>query len=370
MGDGSTGRIWSRRGVVGLVLVLVLAGCTGSGDPPGLVADVTRSPEPATSAPTASPIEPTSEATETSKIEPLADLGRGAYFVNVRTGEAARLPRSITAIPGAGNYDVSPDGSMILFDNASLWTPSDEPVERGLHQLYVANVDGTHVRQLTDDPVGASQGSWSPDGTKVVYLGGWARLCCWLSPADLMVRDLATGTSSQLAHGPARSFDAPIFSADGDEILFTRPPDPPWGGATKHYDLWAIPVDGGRPGLVLEDRGYASYSPDGATIAFPRLIYWQEGNSMATYLETWISDPDGHGARRLVRSGGWLGTSGQGRWSPNGRRIFFRPYGPPNFTPGRVRILDMVTGRATVLSPGSGQDWLDDETLIVVRGHG
>jgi Tol biopolymer transport system component len=306
--------------------------------------------------------EPEPSPTVAPAIEPRAHLGTGAFFVNVRTGKAVRLPGSITSIEGAGNYDVSPDGTMLLFDNASLAAASDEPVERGLHQLYVANIDGTGLRQLTDDPIGASQGSWSSDGTEVVYLGRWARLCCWLSPADLMVLDVATGATTQLRTGPARAFQSPFFSADGSEILFTRPGSVPTpGDGAPQADLWKIPVGGGDPQVLLGDRGGSSYSPDGATITFPRTVWFQQGNMGATYVESWISDADGTDARRLTRSGG------PGNWSPNGRWIYFRPWGPPNFKGGRLQILDVTTGRTTILSAGHGQDWLDDETLIVVR---
>ena len=289
------------------------------------------------------------------KTLPLADLARGTHFVNVRTGKAVPLPDSLTSIRGAGSYDVSPDGTMILFDNSSLWAPSDEPVERGLHQLWVANIDGSDVRQLTHDPLGASQGSWSPDGTRVVYLGGWARLCCWRSPADLMVLDIATGTTTRVATGRAKSFLDPFFNADGSAILFaTYGPHPgTYLEDQPQADLWTIPLSGGRPELLLKDRGYGSYSPDHTKILFTRIVYWQEGNAGGSYGEIWISDADGRHARRLVRSG-------EARWSPNGRWISWG-------SRGGLHILNMTTGRSVFVSAGSAQDWVDNRTLIVVK---
>ena len=249
---------WSLA-LVGAVGASLIAGCVGTPEPqleasPSVGVVGAASPtEVATTASTIVPSPP--EPTEALKFEPLADLGRRLFFVNVRSGAASRLSRRITSTPGAGNYDVSPDGSMILFDNAGLAAPHTKPAERGLHQLYVANIDGNHVRQLTHDPVGASQGSWSPDGTKVVYLGGWAKICCYRFPADLTVLDLETGTTTVLAHGPASRFYEPFFSADGKSILFKV-----WSNAWR-ADLWTIPADGGKPEL-LKAQDLERYGPE------------------------------------------------------------------------------------------------------------
>jgi len=309
--------------------------------------------EPASTVDVDSPSQESTPAPpEPPKVEAMVELKRRTYILNVRTGEAVTLPGSITSIPRAGNYDVSPDGSMILFDNAERFAPSDERAEIGFHQLYVADIDGSDVRRLTHDPLGASQGSWSPDGTKVVYIGGWARICCWRSPAKLMVVDVSTGSTTRLATGRAKAFQDPFFGPDGSEILFTRPdPSRNYVQDQPQADLWAIPLDGGDPELLLEDRGYASYSPDGSKIAFPRFVFSSEGNSGGTYAESWISDADGSFARRWAR--GW-----PGQWSPDGKRIFYDQ--------GRLRLVSLVTGRSQLLTAGTGYDWLDNETLIVV----
>ena len=208
---------------------------------------------------------------------------------------------------------------MILFDNASRTTASDEPVRLGFHQLYVANIDGSDVHQLTNDPVGASQGSWSPDGTKVVYLGGWAKLCCYRTSADVMVLDLQTGASSQLAHGPAKDFYHPFFSADGGSILFTRVEwtTAPWqeqdGLRITIYpmdDLWTMPLAGGAPELLLEDRGSAEVSPDGTSIVYPRLVGWLDGNCGSTFSEMWISAADGSDDRVVPAAADKLAAQG------------------------------------------------------------
>jgi Tol biopolymer transport system component len=302
---------------------------------------------------------------DSPSVEPLADLGTGAFFVDIRTGEASPLPSSITSIPGAGNFDSSPDGSMILFDNAGNRPRSSEP---GLHQIYVATIDGTGVRLLTDDPVGAVEGRWSPDGTNVVYLGGrdpadWRRL-----PIELTVVDVATGdTTVVFTDRAARDIEAPSFSPDGRSILVWR------GHLGYRRHLWAVPLTGGDPEPILEgqDRYDGSFSPDGSAFALQRLSSWSQGNAGGTCSELWLSDADGGDERRLTRCDAGERLSGatlQGGWSPAGARI---AYGVRQFfTAGAHRqlfVLDVRTGHSTLLSAGIGQDWLDDETLIVVH---
>ncbi|HKQ61209.1 MAG TPA: hypothetical protein VJS92_07945, partial [Candidatus Polarisedimenticolaceae bacterium] len=55
-------------------------------------------------------------------------------------------------------FDLSPDGTAIVFANAGL--PS---------HLFLVGVDGTGLRQLTDGPHRDRQGSFSPDGQWIVF---------------------------------------------------------------------------------------------------------------------------------------------------------------------------------------------------------
>jgi Tol biopolymer transport system component len=324
-----------------------------------------RDPDPAPDP--GDPVTPTPSASPVP--EPLFELEPGYQFVDVATGKATPFPRSLTSIRGAGNFDVSPDGSMILFDNASITADHTEPVEVGRHQLYVANIDGSGLRQLTNDPVGASQGSWSPYGTKVVYLGGWARLCCNRSPADLMVVDVATGTTTQLAHGSAKDFQEPFFKADGTEILVTRA-DP-----DTQDDLWTIAVDDGRQEFVLEDRGYAVPSPDGASMVYRRMIHWMEGisggYSGGSIAEVWISDADGKHPRVLVdTTDAHLSATAGAGWSPNGAWLGYSQYLAWPDGPIGAYVLDTRTGDRTLVAFGRTVDWLDDRVLLVRASRG
>ena len=45
----------------------------------------------------------------------------------------------------------------------------DCPGDEQVMDLFVINVDGTSLRQLTNDPAAEFQARWSPDGMKIVF---------------------------------------------------------------------------------------------------------------------------------------------------------------------------------------------------------
>lgn len=357
-------RIGARRGVgLGLLLALVLVGCSAP-DGGSAVTSAPGSTPDLTSGSVSSP--PSTPPAGEPRVEPLVRLDPGYYFVDIRTGESVRMARRITSVPGAVNFTVSPDGSSILFDAEAPSTPGGEIDLRGPHQLYLANLDGTGLRQLTDDPRGAVDGSWSPDGTRIVYVDGRATDCCPMPSVDLKVLDLGTGASTMLAPGRAhRRFSGPFFDADGDGILVTR------HDQDGEDDLWTIPARGGSPELVIEDRGGGEPSPDGTSILYRRIeLVWVDhcGNETGGL---WISDIDGSDPRPLdpkavdeQRNTGW---GPGGAWSPDGTRIAFSQHLQPMCDRNvyGAYVMDMETGERTLIAVGSSLDWLDDRTILI-----
>ncbi len=317
--------------------------------------------------------------TVTEPPAPLVELDAGLHIVDVKTGEASPLPARIADVEGAGNFSVSPDGSMILFDTPGISLPGFPLVT-----ILVANIDGSARRPLTDGlrpPSTASLGSWSPDGTKVVAFGGsygdvvnvpgeWPYCRCPDSRVDLMVVDVATGATTRVAQGAAQDFQHPFFAADGSRIVFTRRDDPADEGPGDPLvdDLWTIPVGGGPQELLLEDVGYAVPSPDGTSILYPRLVTWNTDTMGGGYNELWISDADGGHPRALFddaskqfadRPAPGEAVEGPPDWSPDGARIAY----PSDRS---IYVLDVGTGHATLITDGWRRaEWLDDHTLII-----
>jgi Tol biopolymer transport system component len=324
-----------RAGALGLTIalggILVASNAIRSGPVPG----ETPSPTPTQS--------------EEPQPEPLVELRSGIFLVDIRTGEATRMSKAVTSVPGATNYDVSPDGTRLLFDNSLA--PS------AASQVYVANIDGTQVRQLTNDPDGALLASWSHDGTSILYIGRWSRRTDSDEEVTVFVVDPDTGKTTQVIDGPAGGLQEPRFSPDGRFILYTnRPSDPP--------DLWRVPVTGGIGSLFLADRGYASYSPDGTMLVVRVPAYYSSGHGgFGPFYELWLSNADGTDFRPFVRedpSDAEANVFNENpRWSPDASRILY--------SAGGVHVIDVATGETTEIGAGYGHDWIDDNTLMIER---
>ena len=257
--------------------------------------------------------------------------------VDIRAGEITRLP---TSIAGSGTiYAVSPDHTKVAY-NACCSGPG--PVR-------VANIDGTQVHQVTAKGWDAYGAQWSPDGSLLVYQQRHASIH---KLGNLFVQDVITGRRTQLTNFDQTQlwdwwFTFPSFAPDGRSILFQLPGGDP---INPVWDLWSVPVAGGKQTLVRRNAGWGGYSPDGRWLAYLSPVDPQSfaGGGL------WITSVHGGTPRALVRDGslGWL------RWSPDGTRIAYSDGGSP------IYVVDAATGSTRKVADGGNPEWFDDHTLI------
>jgi Tol biopolymer transport system component len=277
--------------------------------------------------------------------EPEAD-----YIIDLNTGTRTPLPDAIVRLHDAGGvvgqYAASPDGSMLAF----VKTSSD-----GTPQIFVARIDGTGVRQVTHDPVGATSPAWSPNGAEIVYAKSIP-----VGRGRLVVVDV----SSRESKGLGVVGSDPQFMPDGTSILYS--------GATG---LMTVPVSGGEgtvliePGPGLEDAFNGTVSPDGSLVTYlgsgsplapdgsPLIFHGEEVTHAGP--GRFASKLDGTGFRLLP--GGVSNPAGT--WSPDGTRIVCS--GEDGVSGGGVIVVDVATGNFTRVAEGHFAIWLDDHTLLV-----
>lgn len=140
--------------------------------------------------------------------------------------------------------DISPDGTKIVFH-------SDRD---GRNHIYVMNIDGSDVRQLTGDASNETaefNPRWSPDGSKILYLG------FTFDETDVYVMDPDGSNQTNLtSHINADLSDA-VWSPDGTRIIFSGPDA---YDATEDQ-VWTMNIDGSNvqsykiplPNVVLTD---------------------------------------------------------------------------------------------------------------------
>lgn len=174
-------------------------------------------------------------------------------------------------------------------------------------QIYTANPDGSAIDQVTSAG-DASQGDWSPDGTRIAYLSfesGDAAI--WIVGAD------GSNPTQLTPDDPDSDNFWPRFTPDGNWVLFTN-----CEGFDCDGGIYAVHPDGTQMHAVSpnshDSYNLAAMSPDGSRLAYMR---WHVGGvKMGIY----VSHRDGSRQRRITppRLQGWWPD-----WSPNGRRIAF-----------------------------------------------
>jgi len=260
-------------------------------------------------------------------------------MLDLRTGKTTPLPANIAT--SGDYYAVSPDHSKVAY-NACCNVSSP---------VYVANVDGTHVTQISTIAAYASQ--WSPDGSMLVYQ---QRGSTTEHLGNLFVWNVATGQRTQVTnvdqtHSWGYWAMLPSFSADGKSILFQLPRGALPGHDNRFEDLWSVPVTGGKPTLVRRNAGSGYYSSDGRWLAYVSKVCYLSCGQYGLR----ITSVQG-GTPRLVTQGdvGWP------RWSPDSTRISYS-------LNGSVYVFDVATGSTTQVAEGGNAEWFDNDTLIVAH---
>jgi Tol biopolymer transport system component len=170
---------------------------------------------------------------------------------------------------GHGNTDTlpawSPDGSQIVFMSN----------RDGNFDIYVMNVDGSHVRQLTRDAFGALYfiksaaditPTWSPDGERIAFASGRNNGMMTFMDTDIYLMD---PDGSHVVRIPNDLYtDAfPAWSPDGKKIAFIGMPAP----RDDITDILVMDVDSHQITKVKEDLAVATpavWSPDSRNINF------------------------------------------------------------------------------------------------------
>jgi len=137
---------------------------------------------------------------------------------------------------GSGSYDVSPDGTQIVFQANS----TEEPYRKLNADVFLVPAGGGEVRNLTaDNAADDTAPVFSPDGSKVAY-GREAKADGWPDRTRLAVLDLATGRRTTLTEAWDHSAGDWAWTPDGNTLVFH-------GEVRARTNLYAIPSAGGAP---------------------------------------------------------------------------------------------------------------------------
>ena len=209
---------------------------------------------------------------------------------------------------GAPQPNWSPDGRWIAYTSDKSGAPDI--------WLWSA-VEGDGMRagvdvQLTRLSARANGLAWSPDGTRIAFSGDR------FGNMDIWTVSVPDGKVSRLTDDPLYE-GYPSWTPDGSRLLYVRMDDR-W----VDHDVIEVDPDGKNPRTVVQDRGFFDYragrafasarvSPDGETVLFR--------SQSSGWLNFWVVPRDGSGAPRQIAASDY--DQSDARWSPDGSWISY-----------------------------------------------
>lgn len=197
----------------------------------------------------------------------------------------------------------SPDGKYIAYAS----------IEDGNRNLWLAKSDWSERVQLaTDDGLGDVNIKWSPDGSKIVFVGhNWDNEHGDIAVVTLDYAPTTVGKLTQLTSGAAQEL-APSWSPDGTKIAYSTL-------VNNEYRVWVMNADGSNqaeiPNALYATAFVNAWNPDGTKVTFQKTDVASSSNK-----DVYTINIDGTGLTKLTTDGMHEGSPA---WSPDGTKIVY-----------------------------------------------
>lgn len=230
--------------------------------------------------------------------------------------EGKILGHAGTPVP-RDELNLSPDGTRVAEGRAD---------QHGTWVVWMLDVTRGVNTRLSFETGGAGNGTWSPDGSQIVYApNGGQSTDLYRKPAN------GAGQGELLLHSDI--IKTPLdWSHDGRFLLFMQ------RGKDTGADLWVLPMQGDHkpiPYLVTPaNEAQAQFSPDGHWVVYTS----NESGTKEVYVQPF---PMSTGGKWAVSNGG----GSQPRWSRDGKELFY-------FTPDSTLMDVNVTTTGGTFQPG------------------
>lgn len=197
--------------------------------------------------------------------------------------------QAFTAVGDPGNIwsiAASPDGKKATFDMN----------ETGNWDIFVANTDGTHLVQITNDAESDEEPTFSPDSSKVIFTSYRGDQGSFMF--DVIVANTDGTGITDITPNSTMDHRFAVFSPDGSKIAFAGydPTSILWG-------IWIMNADGSGLQNVISDTNYdafslpLTFSPDGAE------IYYSGTTIDPSTSDIYAINIDGTNLRQLTNTG-------------------------------------------------------------------
>ena len=291
-----------------------------------------------------------------------AELGKttsstSIYVIPSEGGEAQKVqvPSHYCGWPSEFRLSLSPDGKTLAY--ASGWMDYNTRTT----QIYTIPVNGNEAKELTEP--GTWDQTWSPDGSKIAFVK-FSRDNERNEYSELLVIPAQGGLPKRLIDRQLGQIRGPVWSHDGKMIAYLKKP-----AMENPKEIWLV---------QLTDEGDLLGTPrkiDLPLASYHVIAGWTLENKIGVQLtnpeyEIIYTIPAAGGIATQVTPQGWVSYP---KWSPDGKRIFFRSVGRIASVPSQGGAVDtiqidseFVTGTAV---PGSGNEISPDGKTIVFAGQ-
>ena len=217
-------------------------------------------------------------------------------------------------------------------------TPPDEIVFQsnrdGDFEIYIMEVDGSNLRQLTDNEVDDNFPRVSADGRRIAFQSmrdGNLEIYVMNRDGDQQTRLTFDADEDKFAE----------WSPDGTEIVFVSKRDSP-------ADLFVMAADGSDVRRITDSpelEGRVRWSPDGQSLAY--------NASLEPYWQIYVPDADGASRRKITNS---TYDEWSPEWSPDGEWLLFHSERDSRTNPG-IYVMRPDGSDARLLYNGPYEEW-------------
>src|SRR5215218_3152872 len=205
-----------------------------------------------------------------------------------------------------------------ITDTRLLWQPS---IGKNLiafiyaEDLWTANLDGSYPRRITVGEGSESNPVFSPDGSMIAFTGQYD------GNTDVFIVPAAGGVPKRLTWHPGADL-VRDFSPDGKKILFASQRN---SFTNRYYQLFTVDIaSGAEQQIAIPNAFWASYSPDGTSIAYTtipdRFEQWKAYRG-GTQSRIWLYDTKSHNVTEIPKPKGG-GNDTKPVWK--GNKVYFR----------------------------------------------
>lgn len=260
------------------------------------------------------------------------------YLMDLETGDTQRLS------PGSGKTScawIHPAGDRVLFASSHEDPQAHAKQQQELdkraqgqgsryswsfdeyYEMYEADTEGRILRRLTDAPGYDAEGSWSPDGSQILFASNRYAYTTELSSKeqeklerdpsyfmDLYLMDSDGSNVRRLTDAPGYD-GGPFYSADGNRIVWRR-----FGEDGHSAEIWTMNADGSNARQITR-LGVLSWAP----YFHPSGDYIIFANNQQGYGNFELYLVDAEGAHAPVRVTFSEGFDGLPVFTPDGKGL-------------------------------------------------